>query len=238
MKIKEVGFVISLVQYKDYDAMVNVLTKNGKIAFKARGILKPTSKNAPSCQLFCLSEFIINQNQNRNTLINAASIKKVKNLIENPKLATYLSFLSEIINKSEEKFSPYYFEYFNQLIDLFNEGYNDLLTLTLITLTRVMENEGIGLNVDECSICGNKEEITTVSYENGGFLCYKCSNNIDDEVDYLKYFRYTVLANIDNVSKFSVPIEVGKKLLREYFDYIENSIGVFYRHRKVLEMIF
>ena len=44
MKIKEVGFVISLVQYKDYDAMVNVLTKNGKIAFKARGILKPTSK--------------------------------------------------------------------------------------------------------------------------------------------------------------------------------------------------
>ena len=85
-------------------------------------------------------------------------------------MATYLSFLSEIINKSEEKFSSYYFEYFNQLIDLFNEGYNDLLTLTLITLTRVMENEGIGLNVDECSICGNKEEITTVSYENGGFM--------------------------------------------------------------------
>lgn len=237
MKNKEVGFVISVSPYKDYDAMVNILTNEGKKAFKARGILKPTSKNAPSCQLFSLGEFVLNESNNRHTLISAYCIKKVKNLIDNPKVATFLSFLAEVISKSEDVNAINYFDFMDSIIDLFNNGFNDILSLTLITLSIVMGYEGISLNASKCSKCGSKENITTVSYENGGFLCLDCSEIAQFDVKYLTYFRYTNLATINDLSRFSVPSEIGQRLLKEYFDYIEDSIGVYYRHKKILEKI-
>ena len=45
--------------------------------------------------------------------------------------------------------------------------------ITLITLSIVMGYEEFLKQVN--AKCGNKKNITTVSYENGGFLCLECS---------------------------------------------------------------
>jgi DNA repair protein RecO (recombination protein O) len=97
MEKKVIGYVISVVPYKDKDAIINLLTADGKFSFKARGILKLTSKNAPTCQLFTLGEFVITQKTEtgHSVLTTSSSIKKVKNLLDNPLAATYLSFLKK-----------------------------------------------------------------------------------------------------------------------------------------------
>ena len=46
---KYIGFVSNKVNFKDNDAIINVITPEGKKTFKARGIAKITSKNAKSC---------------------------------------------------------------------------------------------------------------------------------------------------------------------------------------------
>ena len=58
MVIEIEGIVIRQVQYKEKDAMISVLTKDGTVSFLARGILNPTSKNASlfrsrSSSLYC-----------------------------------------------------------------------------------------------------------------------------------------------------------------------------------------
>ena len=53
-----IGFVSQNIAYKDNDAIISVLTKDGKKTFTAKRIQKITSKNAPNCRYFMISEFI------------------------------------------------------------------------------------------------------------------------------------------------------------------------------------
>ena len=55
---KYIGFITNKINYSDNDAIINVLTNNGKKTFKARGINKITSKNSASCNYFMISEFL------------------------------------------------------------------------------------------------------------------------------------------------------------------------------------
>ena len=68
MVIEIEGIVIRQVQYKEKDAMVSVLTKDGTVSFLARCILSPTSKNASSCLLFAYSNFTLNSKQDKRQL--------------------------------------------------------------------------------------------------------------------------------------------------------------------------
>ena len=75
---KYIGFVCKKVNFKDNDAIFNVITKEGKKTFKARGILKITSKNAASCNFFMLSEFTTqSKTETSNQSLKTSSIVKL-----------------------------------------------------------------------------------------------------------------------------------------------------------------
>jgi DNA repair protein RecO (recombination protein O) len=241
MEKKVVGYITSIVPYKENDGIINVLTSDGKFTFKARSILKPTSKNYASCQLFTLGEFVVafKTEAGHSTLTSATVIKKVKNLIDRPTAATYLSFLTEVISKDESNVGNY-FEFFDKTVDLINQGYLDFLTLSLVTLTNLMSNEGIELVADRCLSCDSTEEIETVSYQNGGFLCHDCNLKYKEplySIDYLKNFRLVVLATIDDVTKFNVEHKVGLIILNDFFTYIEQYTGISFRYKNILKSI-
>ena len=70
-----IGFISNKTNFKDNDAIINVLTKDGPQTFKARGINKITSKNASSCNYFMISEYITNsKTQNGNQTLKSAVI--------------------------------------------------------------------------------------------------------------------------------------------------------------------
>ena len=47
----------------------------------------------------------------------------------------------------------------------------DPLTASLIYFAQLLKNGGVGLNVDGCVVCGKKDHIVAISYQEGGFLC-------------------------------------------------------------------
>ena len=50
--IKKEGFVLRKTEVGEADAMVTCLGEEGKFSFYAKGIRKPTSKNAPSLTIY------------------------------------------------------------------------------------------------------------------------------------------------------------------------------------------
>jgi DNA repair protein RecO len=173
-------------------------------------------------------------------LTTSSPIKRVKNLLDNPLAATYLSFLSEVVSKNETNASNY-FNFFDKAVDLINQGYHDFLTLSLITLTLLMQNEGIELVATHCLNCEGDHEIETISYRNGGFLCHDCNLEFKEalySISYLRNFRIVVLATIDDVKKFSVEREVGLLILNDFFTYIEQYSGISFKFKSILKNIF
>ena len=75
---KYVGFITNKINYSDNDAIINVLTNNGKKTFKARGINKITSKNSASCNYFMISEFVTtSKSENSNQSLKSSSVVNI-----------------------------------------------------------------------------------------------------------------------------------------------------------------
>ena len=93
-------FVLKQVEYGESDAIVSVLTENGVIVFKARGILKLTSKNRSSCLLYSESEFTLDCNNNDYRILTKGKLItsnfKLYDSLEN---MTCLGLVSEAILK-------------------------------------------------------------------------------------------------------------------------------------------
>ena len=98
MVIEIEGIVIRQVQYKEKDAMISVLTKDGTVSFLARGILNPTSKNASSCLLFAYSNFTLNSKQDKLTLTQGKLIKSYYHLYESLEKMASIQLVCELIN--------------------------------------------------------------------------------------------------------------------------------------------
>ena len=55
------GVVIKSVPYSESDAIISILTENGIVTFKAKGVLKTSSKLMAACLLYAYSEFVIEE---------------------------------------------------------------------------------------------------------------------------------------------------------------------------------
>lgn len=239
MERKIIGYVIGVTPYKDNDAMINLITDKGKESLRARGILKPTSKNAAACQLFRLSEFVVNYKveDGHQTLKTASSIKWLKDVLSSPLQMTFLSFLCEVLYQSEAKYGESYYHFFDQVIDYFNHGYQDYITLSLVTLSNLMRQEGIFLEANECIHCGSEQDLETVSYGDGGFLCYDCRMKMKvmpRSKEYLRSYRLVMLASIEDVTKFHIEKSIGLELLNDFFIHFEDATGMQFRFKKIL----
>ena len=75
------GIVLTNTIIKENDVIMNVLTDEGKIAIKAKGVLKPNSKNRSFTEIGCYSLFhtIDQLTQNVYTLKNAENIQRFSN---------------------------------------------------------------------------------------------------------------------------------------------------------------
>lgn len=95
------GLVIRVSPYKDYDAILTILTESeGKISAKARGLRRKNSPLAAPCQLLAFGEFTLFQYKGMNTINEAQALELFQGLrrnLEKLTLGTYFAQASEII---------------------------------------------------------------------------------------------------------------------------------------------
>lgn len=222
------GYVIHHAQYKENDAMVSVLSKDGLFSFLARGVLKPTAKNAASCQLLSYSRFSLSQEKNGAYSLKESEVLKMPDGKDSLERLTAFSFLAELTNKlvqSDEAIETYPFleaamEGIAQGVDAFTEA--------LLYFAHVLLIAGYGLDVDECVYCQSKTAIAGISYADGGFVC---KEDLQDGVEAcdprkLKILRYAFRCKASDFPRVSFGKEECQDLLRELSQYANDLTGV------------
>ena len=179
MNDKTAIIIFKHTEYRENDVILQAFSAEyGKLSFIARGLKKMTSKNAPSCQLFMLTEVTFDyvKSDHLHTLKSAHAINSFRPLRENLDLLSIMSVCAEVINQID--LVPTDFDLIlNTMEHLVEKPKNALTTLNLF-LKEVVHKQGNSPMVDSCVLCGNTKDICTVSIAEGGFICKLCNERL------------------------------------------------------------
>ena len=226
MKIDIEGIVIRQNPYKEKDAMVSVLTKDGIVSFLARGVLSISSKNKSSCLPFSYSAFSLNSKADKLSLQQGKLIKSYYHFYNSLENLASINLISECIIKFIDEENTYLYAYLKSYLELLDQGFDEI-TLTAIMLAQIVKNSGYDLDYSSCVKCGSKNNIVHVSYHEGGFICSKCVNKKQDidSQEYLKSFRYVFMVPSDMLDHYKLEHDVGQRLIKEFCSYLSESFG-------------
>ena len=234
------GIVIRRTSYKEGSAMISVLTKDRIRSFLAKGVLKMTSKNAPSVNLFTKSRFQTFNGEEGDWLRVGEVLCSYPNITKNFEKLAILDFISEITNSligTKDVQDTYRF--LEKTLECLNGDFSPLTAL-LIYFAKVLKASGYGLDVDSCAICGEKHAITAISYKDGGFICQKCfdaSNHVKSDVRKLKIFRYIFKVDTDNFTKIAFSNEECKAIIFELCEFLNFTSQIEFKSLTLLSQI-
>ena len=196
------GIVVSVNDYKDNDAIINILTRQyGKISLYVRGQKKISGKNIYATQLLNRSSFMFDYYPNKNMqhLKSAIVIDTFSNIRSDYEKITIASLICEI---SENCAQENIYDLLLKSLDNLDKSDQPYLVLNLF-LSEILTVLGISPYVDGCVLCGRNDNIETISLEDGGFLCRKCNQGLNKVMSpsLLLKFRYINKANIDIIDK-------------------------------------
>lgn len=239
MNIEVEGIVIRRIPYKENSCMMNVLTKDGLVSFMARGILNTKSKNASSCILFSTSIFSLISKNDKYFLQTGKLVSSNYEIMSSLKKISCLELCAEATLKFQEDLElKNLYPYLVKLIDLLKIDY-DVDTLTAIYLAQIIKNSGYSLEYNSCVLCGNKENIVNIDYEEGGFICSDCLktslkkfNDLDSE--FLQSFRYVFMVDSNNLDHYILNKDISKKLISDFVNYLCTSYDI--KELKAMEM--
>ncbi|MBR2825478.1 MAG: DNA repair protein RecO [Solobacterium sp.] len=215
MNDKVEGIILKQSDYKDSSLLLQVLTKEyGKIMLVANGARKPTSKTASRLLPYTKNEFLFDYHEGKNMfrLKNLSLIQLYRNLHEDVEASLASGVIGELADVMT--YEEYDYENVYQLIDeafyLLNEDKRSDLIIGIV-LSNLMKMNGIGANVDECTIC-QKKNVVAISAKDGGFLCASCAQSMHvqpRQVNELKEFRLLSKAQLEHYDILHNLIEDG-----------------------------
>lgn len=196
------GIVISVNDYKDNDAIINILTKEyGKLALYVRGQKKVSGKNIYATQLLNRSSFMFDYYPNRNMqhLKSATLIDTFSEIRNDYEKITIASLICEITDKCA---TEDIYDLLLKSLENLNKSDQPYLILNIF-LSEILSRLGISPYVDGCVLCGRSDDIETISLEDGGFLCRKCNQGENKAMtpSLLMKFRYINKAKMDIIDK-------------------------------------
>ena len=234
------GIVIRRTSYKEGATMISVLTKDKIRSFLAKGVLKITSKNAPSVNLFTKSNFQIFNGKEGDFLRVGEVIASYPNITKSFEKLAILDFISETTNSligTNDAGEVFYF--LEKTLESLNEDFSPLTAL-LIYFAKVLKASGYGLDVDSCVLCGKKEAISALSYKDGGFICQNCfegSRHIKTDPRKLKILRYIFKVDLDNFTKVAFGNDECKEIIFELCEFLNYTSQIEFKSLTLLSQI-
>ena len=234
------GIVIRRTSYKEGAAVISVLTKDKIRSFLAKGVLKITSKNAPSVNIFTKSRFQTFKGREGDFLRVGEVISSYPNITKDFEKLAILDFISEITNTligTNDAHEVYSF--LEKTLESLNGDFSPLTAL-LIYFAKVLKAAGYGLDVDSCVICHSKEQISALSYKDGGFICKNCfdeNNHAKTDPRKLKILRYIFKVDTDNFEKIAFSNEECKSIIFELCEFLSFSSQIEFKSLNLLRQI-
>ena len=232
------GIVISEVDYKESSKIINIMTpENGIMGLVARGTKQVKNKLSGVTSKLTYGYFHINYRENGlSTLIEVDIINRFKNIRKDINLMSYSLYLLELADKvyRHEENNEIYRLLIASLVKI-DEEY-DAGVITNIFELKMLDFLGIKPVIDECVVCGNKNDIVTISSYRGGYLCRNCLHDeVIVDIRTIKLLRMFYYVDIAKISKLEVSDNVKRELSRFITDYYDRYAGLYLKSREFLQ---
>lgn len=234
------GIVISETLYSESSKILNVLTKDlGVIGIISKGCRKLKSPLRSTSNKLVFGIFNITYKKDGlSTLISVDVLNSFNNIKTDIAKISYASFLLELTEQvyKQNNDKEIYDLFINALIKI-NEGFNPLV-ITNILQIKYLNYLGIGLNLDGCSVCGNPDDIITISSKYGGYLCRECLKDekiINPKV--IKLIRMFYYVDISKISKLEIHNDVIKEIDSFLDEYYDEYTGLYLKSKQFLKNI-
>ena len=232
------GIIVSEVDYQESSKIVNIYTKNdGIIGCIAKGSKRLKSNLSTLTSKLTYGYFHINYKENGlSNLIEVDVIDNLKNIKKDINKLSYAIYITELVTqvyKHENNINIYtlYIDSLKKINDNF-----DPLVITNILELKLLDNLGIKPIIDSCVVCGNTNNIVTISSYKGGYLCNNCVGN---EKIYLtktiKLLRMLYYVDISKIEKIEVSDKVKNELNEFIDDYYDRYSGLYLKTKSFLK---
>lgn len=230
MTLKIEGLVLRSVKYAESDKLITILTEEGKMFFKARGIRSLTSKNAAGCAAFVYSEFELEQRGDKCYLKRATplySTVKQGADVAALALASYLAELAEDTARDAETGKTVLRLLMNALFLVAKED-RPLDLIKAVFEMRLLVANGLMPNLSACSVCGKGDEDAPSFFFRlleGDLICPDCLNSFDKD---LVRIRRDVIAlcrrSIEAPEEKAYALKVPEGILRDFSRFTERYL--------------
>ena len=239
MLIDVEGIILNTKNYGDTSKILDILTVDyGIIGVIAKGCKSIKSNLRSVTDKFTYAKFTIYYKKDKlSTLSEATVINNFTNIKKDIEKISYASFLLDLTHQvyKHSEDSELYSILISSLIKI-NYGFNPLVITNIVEL-KYLNYLGIGLTLDGCSVCGNKN-VVTLSSDKGGYLCSKCHTNepiVSEKT--IKLVRMYTLVDIDKISKLEVSKEAVKEVNDFIDDYYDRYSGLYLKSKSFLKNI-
>jgi len=206
--IKIEGIIISISHYKNNDAIINILTKDGILTVNGRGsfLLKnPTNKYLKQ---FLYGEFDLYQGPTRGyKLRECRVIEQFDSIFRDYKDLMILNFLSELtfILTIDNSDLYGYYQLLLETLKAYKIGINRF-AITCYYFAQLLKINGLGLNLDACVDCNNITQIVGIDFNKGGVVCKQHATPMSKIIGKREFNFYKTFfdKNIDNAKEISL----------------------------------
>ena len=226
--IKTKGIIISESNMGDFDKMLTMLTPGqGKISCVAKGARRPKSSLLAGTQFLCFGEYIMYKGAENYTINSCETIEMFYNIrtdldkLENA--ANITKIIQEVTGENENCYKILQL-YLNTLF-MISEGEKEANFVISIFKMKLLCYLGLRPKVDECTNCGNKENLNYFSIKDNGTKCQNCGRIDKGAISISQStwlaIKYIVMSPSKKLFSFNIGEESRKELeliCRVYFN--------------------
>lgn len=239
MMIEEVeGIIISEKPYGETSKIINVLTdKYGIIGMMVKGCRTMKSPLRSTTGKLTYGKFFIYYKKEKLSLLSEVNIiNNFNNIKKDIDKISYASFLLEL---SEQVYRQYQHSSIYELLiaglSKINEGFDPLVITNIIEL-KYLDFLGVLPVLDGCAVCGNQNNIVTLSSDLGGYLCGTCRTNEPIiNTKSIKLIRMYYYVDIRKIEKLEVSIESKNEINTFLDNYYDRYTGLYLKSKSFVK---
>ena len=234
------GIILSETPYSESSKILNILTKDsGLIGVMAKGAKRMKSKLRSGTQKFTIGKFNVYYHEGKlSTLISVDIINSLPNTRTDIVKISYLTYICDLTYQTvkQNKDNKIY-TILIDAIDKIEDGLNPLVITNILEL-KMLDYLGVGINLDECIMCGSKKDIITISGDSGGYICKNChTNELIYDNKTIKMFRAYYYIEISSITDLKISDTVVNNINNILTDYYDRYTGLYLKSKEFLKQI-
>lgn len=218
--------IIRLTPYREKDYIVNALSRDGIMTFRAPGALTIKSKFAGQLFLYALVALEVRETKAGLTVTNVETLNSAQHILNSSEKMISLNLIGEVILKTlkdDDSVKDAFLLVKNTLIALGKT--NNVHSLIFLFLTNLLRILGLGLVIDRCVISGKQTGIIGVDLYYGGLIsegAQKPTTTLLNEHE-IKVLRYGFMIREDQLMRHEFTKSEVYKLTKLMITYLETT---------------